>query len=573
MAGKNEVTLTFAGDADKLEKSIRQVTGGTGDLEKAFDRVGTAAKGMDKSLGGVGGSSDRLRRSLGDGGKGARDFGAGFDTAGGHAEEFEDRMMGLGGGIASVNDLMHASEQDAAGIAMAFSDLGMAARYTLLPSIKDVIGQFGKLPTSAKLAAGALAGVTVAATGLWLFASRRAGEVTKAIDGMLGDVDVSDMESVTSALDTVREKMRTVRAEAEGDSKLLPTIPNPFGEDITFWSTDDAADRAEMLEQLTSKSAELRDAEAALKAEAQASAAEWAGATTEMLNHNSAVVDNINSLRELDDALRAQFDPVFGMVDALQSNADANRAVADAQAAVNEAIATYGISSPEALTAQQALTEAQRQAAGSALDVDSAMTELNAAIMANPALLGQSKAQLDVWVAQGLITRDTADAMKRKFDEAASSAGELGASDPNVNVTSTGLDALYANVENVKANISSIPRDIVVNIRAEADANRFAATRSLYATGGVVYAAGGHPGMPRGTDTVPAWLTPGEMVLNKGQQANLFDAIDSGRLGGSAQQSVVNVNVSVAGSIRSDRDLVKVIRDELARGGMRGVLR
>jgi hypothetical protein len=37
------------------------------------------------------------------------------------------------------------------------------------------------------------------------------------------------------------------------------------------------------------------------------------------------------------------------------------------------------------------------------------------------------------------------------------------------------------------------------------------------ATGGIVpqyFAAGGFPGGPRGTDTVPTWLTPGEAVLN-----------------------------------------------------------
>jgi hypothetical protein len=53
-----------------------------------------------------------------------------------------------------------------------------------------------------------------------------------------------------------------------------------------------------------------------------------------------------------------------------------------------------------------------------------------------------------------------------------------------------------------------------------------------FANGGVVYAASGFA--PRGTDTVPAMLSPGEMVLNKRQQGNLFSLANSGGGGDSA---------------------------------------
>lgn len=46
------------------------------------------------------------------------------------------------------------------------------------------------------------------------------------------------------------------------------------------------------------------------------------------------------------------------------------------------------------------------------------------------------------------------------------------------------------------------------------------------AKGGVVYAANGFT--QRGTDTVPAMLTPGEMVLNRGQQSELFNLANNG---------------------------------------------
>jgi hypothetical protein len=45
-----------------------------------------------------------------------------------------------------------------------------------------------------------------------------------------------------------------------------------------------------------------------------------------------------------------------------------------------------------------------------------------------------------------------------------------------------------------------------------------------YSLGGVVHAAGGW-GLPSGTDTVRAWLTPGEVVLNRGQQEDVKGAM------------------------------------------------
>ena len=48
----------------------------------------------------------------------------------------------------------------------------------------------------------------------------------------------------------------------------------------------------------------------------------------------------------------------------------------------------------------------------------------------------------------------------------------------------------------------------------------------FFANGGIVYAAGGFK--PKGSDTVPAMLTPGEMVLNRSQQGALFNLANSG---------------------------------------------
>lgn len=87
-------------------------------------------------------------------------------------------------------------------------------------------------------------------------------------------------------------------------------------------------------------------------------------------------------------------------------------------------------------------------------------------------------------------------------------------------------------------------------------------------TGGLVYAANGF--QPKGTDTVPAMLTPGEMVLNKGQQSTLFDML-SGRVqqksGGGA---TVNINVGTMVATKGEqrafaRQIQELLNQNLAR--------
>ena len=80
-------------------------------------------------------------------------------------------------------------------------------------------------------------------------------------------------------------------------------------------------------------------------------------------------------------------------------------------------------------------------------------------------------------------------------------------------------------------------------------------------TGGVVHASGGFF-EPRGTDTIPAMLTPGEMVLNAGQQSSLFNQLngEKGR----------NVTININGeqhyyNEQSVDNLIDKIRDVLSR--------
>jgi len=196
-----------------------------------------------------------------------------------------------------------------------------------------------------------------------------------------------------------------------------------------------------------------------------------------------------SALQEYARQLQAQFDPIFGLVDALHQQAEANTRVEEAQQALNDAIAQYGAESPEAAAAQRDLDAAQRNAAGAALDVYVATATLNDAISKNPSLLESSKEMLQTWVAQGLITQETADAMAAQFDETAERARELGRTDPHISITAN--DAASAVIEGVLSNINRIPQFVTTTL--ELQRRGFTTSGLQQRWGGIVhsYADGG----------------------------------------------------------------------------------
>jgi hypothetical protein len=88
-----------------------------------------------------------------------------------------------------------------------------------------------------------------------------------------------------------------------------------------------------------------------------------------------------------------------------------------------------------------------------------------------------------------------------------------------------------------------------------------------FAQGGIVYAARG--AIARGTDTVPAMLTPGEMVLNAGQQRRLWNMANGGGGGG----DVVAAIRELQRSIEENPPVVSIEGDRIARGMHRAVKR
>jgi len=71
------------------------------------------------------------------------------------------------------------------------------------------------------------------------------------------------------------------------------------------------------------------------------------------------------------------------------------------------------------------------------------------------------------------------------------------------------------------------------------------------ASGGLVYAANGY--LSQGKDTVPAMLSPGEMVLNKSQQTNLFDMLSGRNSVQTAGGPTININVGTMVASRGEQ--------------------
>jgi hypothetical protein len=88
--------------------------------------------------------------------------------------------------------------------------------------------------------------------------------------------------------------------------------------------------------------------------------------------------------------------------------------------------------------------------------------------------------------------------------------------------------------------------------------------------GGPVYASGGKliDWLPKGTDTVPAMLTPGEFVVNRAatqKNMGLLQAINSGGSAGGGSGAVINLNVygGLLGDAAEARRFAKAIDSEL----------
>jgi hypothetical protein len=136
----NEVNLTFAGD--------------TAQLERAFDRVGTAARSMEGDVNAAGESFDRAAEAS--------------DNVDTKAMGFRDTLTGLQDGFAGLKQASSGDIGFESLLLLGFGVGDLASGFTnfLIPSLKSAVTWL-KATKAAALAQAAVSGVVSAATKVW----------------------------------------------------------------------------------------------------------------------------------------------------------------------------------------------------------------------------------------------------------------------------------------------------------------------------------------------------------------------------------------------------------------------
>lgn len=368
MANKNQVTLTFAGDSEQLERT--------------FSKVGADSKKME-----------------GDVTAASHDIGAGFDRAGEHADVAERRALGFkdtldgattsmaGASLILKGDLTQGfmlAGQGAADLAGGFSN-------AVIPAVKNMVKNLGV----AKLALGGLAVAGVAAlviafsalnnqakqtaqrhkdistaadeligtlseesgavnkntrewaynrlvTNNWLSEAEAANiDIRELVDAMLGER--SAIADVSAQLDVHKRKLIDDAAARGGSTEAMHQQQT-----ATQALIDEVSKGSEQVDLAKKRWQEHEDAVRDLAGEQDKAAA--------------ATLRHSRSIKELGDRLRAQTDPAFAYATAV-------RGVEDAQDAADKASAEFGSNSREYRRAMEDLATAQYDLATAATNV------------------------------------------------------------------------------------------------------------------------------------------------------------------------------------------------------------
>lgn len=202
---------------------------------------------------------------------------------------------------------------------------------------------------------------------------------------------------------------------------------------------------------------------------AEVDTAEAAQGTGELGDEMGATADATgeatSALQQYVDTLLAQFDPMFAMVDALTGVRDAQGAIAAAELELIAAREEHGASSMEAVAAEQALVDARNGGARAAVDLHAAATELNDAI-ANEGLSAQAAAEQLVQLATDAgFSGEEALRMAENLLTATGRANELGATDPNVELSTSNYGETRNRIQSVRDGAMAIPtyRNVAVS--------------------------------------------------------------------------------------------------------------
>ncbi len=260
------------------------------------------------------------------------------------------------------------------------------------------------------------------------------------------------------------------------------------------------------------------------------------GLTAEIDKQAEAAKEDADALRKQADALTALFDPIFAVQDALSKQAEA-------QDAVNKARKEHGKHSAE-------YKQAQQDALRATVDLDGALSTLEAGLKDGSVSLQTVNSRLDGYVRAGLLSAAQARAFKRELALVAGQTdtltGKLGALNqlhPRPTVKLQNVDTALSNLRHLNHEMR-----LFDGTRANATARVTVLQNGDFkVVGGTLVAHAATGGYITGTgtgtsDSIPARLSNGEYVVNAeetAQHRQLLDLINSGRLTSMASLNAV----------------------------------
>lgn len=373
--GKNQVTLTFAGDSDQLEKTF-------GRVGEAADQLGKDVDGASTRLGGVGEESRRA-------GQGARDAGDGFERAAEGADNLDTRAMGFRDTLTGAQDSMAGAAAIARGdlfeglflAGAGVGDLASGTANLLVPALKSARDWIRNSTRSlvtwittargATIAAGAV-GIALAAVAVAYTAFQRESvaaqvETRKLVEDLeflsetgraTGDVlklaggDTAEFSEVLGAAsqrmqarDTpivggLVDELDRIPDVLQGTLVALPALGGR-SQDATERIAELDAALVQMLEQggdAEEALLDLAEAEGLTERETEQLIEQLPRYREELERVEQQGRDTadahwrqIDSLNELADTVTAQTDPVFAFVQAQNDLREAQEAVTEAQ--------------------------------------------------------------------------------------------------------------------------------------------------------------------------------------------------------------------------------------------------
>ena len=407
-----------------------------------------------------------------------------------------------------------------------------------IKNVGSLLKSAGVSAGGAGLALGALGVVAAAYAVHAASAAKHTREVAKAIgemdrasDSELADLLVKAMMEATAAGTPMKDVLADIARESISAAERLRDMAAANDTNVPLANALTEAINHELeaqknLAENTARTNEVID-------EATGANEDAAAATEEKAEADKAAEE---AAKAHEDAVRSLFDAIVGAADKTLGYRDAQR---DARTA-----------SDEYLLSILNLTNADKDQRTTLEDVAVAMDG------AQKAMMGQAQAAADLWAAQleanGAVLT-AGDRAKIYRDELSKLAGSLAAGDP-----------LRSNLEALIEQLGRVPRDVTTTITTKF----VGGTATKGGWGGIPTASGDFVG-----DQRARWVGElGPELFIPDSPGTIVPAKDAPKMMSAGNSSPIIINVSVAGSVVTERQLVDVVHEGLLRKQRSGSL-